>query len=216
MRGGGRERGGGRGADAPRAPTPLPPSPRSYAAIVDLTRSLNARPPPETAAATLGILSSLFPCWLPPAFAAAVARPFPRAAARLNAEVTALTCAWLMGPLAVNDGGGEGSGVARSGVLVERCRYLEETGCASACLNSCKLPTQAFFAGRMGLDLWMAPDFDTFECQFSFGVPPPPPDADPALATGCLAAGCGSGLAGAGGPGLCPGAVAARAGAGGV
>jgi hypothetical protein len=32
-----------------------------------------------------------------------------------------------------------GSGM---GVLVERCRYLEEAGCASICINSCKVPTQ--------------------------------------------------------------------------
>lgn len=28
------------------------------------------------------------------------------------------------------------------GVLIERCRYLEEAGCASICINSCKVPTQ--------------------------------------------------------------------------
>jgi hypothetical protein len=28
------------------------------------------------------------------------------------------------------------------GVLVERCRYLEAAGCASVCINSCKVPTQ--------------------------------------------------------------------------
>mgnify|MGYP001807295156 CR=1 FL=1 len=28
------------------------------------------------------------------------------------------------------------------GVLVERCRYLEQAGCASVCINSCKVPTQ--------------------------------------------------------------------------
>ena len=36
-----------------------------------------------------------------------------------------------------------------------RCRYLEETGCASICINSCKLPTQEFFARDMGLPLTM-------------------------------------------------------------
>ena len=36
-----------------------------------------------------------------------------------------------------------------------RCRYLEETGCASICINSCKLPTQEFFAQDMGLPLTM-------------------------------------------------------------
>ena len=27
-------------------------------------------------------------------------------------------------------------------VLMCRCRYLEESGCVSVCVNSCKLPTQ--------------------------------------------------------------------------
>lgn len=40
-------------------------------------------------------------------------------------------------------------------VHVCRCRYLEETGCASVCINSCKLPTQRFFAEDMGLPLTM-------------------------------------------------------------
>jgi hypothetical protein len=43
---------------------------------------------------------------------------------------------------------------AGMGVLVERCRYLEEAGCASICLNSCKVPTQVrpgeWGAGRGG------------------------------------------------------------------
>lgn len=48
-----------------------------------------------------------------------------------------------MGPCKVNDvqlpDGRTGTGM---GVRVERCRYLEQAGCASVCLNSCKLPTQ--------------------------------------------------------------------------
>lgn len=28
------------------------------------------------------------------------------------------------------------------GVAVERCRYLEQAGCVSVCINSCKVPTQ--------------------------------------------------------------------------
>ena len=69
-----------------------------------------------------------------------------------------------MGPSVVNDGGEGGLG-GRTGVRVERCRYLEATGCVSACLNSCKLPTQAFFARDMGLALTMTPDFETYEVR---------------------------------------------------
>ena len=28
-------------------------------------------------------------------------------------------------------------------MLVHRCRFLEESGCASVCVNACKMPTQA-------------------------------------------------------------------------
>eukprot|EP00884_Botryococcus_braunii_P023672 jgi/Botrbrau1/998/Bobra.114_1s0036.1 len=67
-----------------------------------------------------------------------------------------------------------------------RCRYLEQTGCASVCINSCKLPTQEFFAKDMGLPLTMTPNYDDFSCQFSFGMVPPPPGKDEALATPCF------------------------------
>ena len=74
----------------------------------------------------------------------------------------------------------------RQGVLVKRCRYLEQAGCASVCLNSCKVPTQEFFAHDMGLALDITPNYEDFSCQFSFGRPPPPESADPAFATPCF------------------------------
>jgi Beta-carotene isomerase D27-like, C-terminal len=36
---------------------------------------------------------------------------------------------------------------------VKRCRYLEDAGCASVCVNTCKVPTQEFFMKDMGLPL---------------------------------------------------------------
>ena len=67
-------------------------------------------------------------------------------------------------------------------MLVKRCRYLEATGpCLSACLNSCRRPTQDFFGVDMGLPLTMTPDFETFECQFSWGVAPPADEAGEAV-----------------------------------
>jgi hypothetical protein len=63
-------------------------------------------------------------------------------------------------------------GMGRQGVLVERCRVLEETGCASVCLNVCKMPTQSFFTDEIGLPLTMVPNYETFECQFVFGATP--------------------------------------------
>ncbi|KXZ56875.1 hypothetical protein GPECTOR_1g79 [Gonium pectorale] len=115
-----------------------------YDAIIDLTRRLNSkfRTAAETQEATRAILNALFPSWLPGAFK------------------------WLMGPCKVNDVEIDGGAVGKGhGVLVERCRYLEQAGCASVCINSCKVPTQAFFAKDMGLPLTMTPNYDDFSCQ---------------------------------------------------
>ena len=51
------------------------------------------------------------------------------------------------------------------GVLVQRCRYLEQSGCAAVCVNSCKVPTQEFFATKMGIPLTMTPNYEDFSCQ---------------------------------------------------
>ena len=55
-----------------------------------------------------------------------------------------------------------------------RCRYLEEAGCASICINSCKVPTQEFFRRNMGMDVSLEPNYDDFSCQFAFGKKPLP------------------------------------------
>lgn len=53
--------------------------PARYAAIIDLTRRLNAMhaTPAGTQETTVNILRSLFPPWLPPAFAVMFSRPMP-------------------------------------------------------------------------------------------------------------------------------------------
>lgn len=81
--------------------------------------------------------------------------------------------------------GGESPGY-KQGVLLERCRVLEEGGCASVCLNVCKLPTQAFFNDEVGLAVTLQPDYETFECRFVYGKTPPPPEEDEAFNTPCF------------------------------
>lgn len=162
---------------------------QGYDAIIGLTRKLNAKykHPQQTQAATKRILKSLFPGWLPPAFSAMFSRPVPQVAAQLNAWVTALTCQWLMGPTKINDIELEdGQVFRRQGVLVERCRYLEESGCASICINSCKVPTQEFFQENMGLMLTMTPNYEDYSCQFSFGQAPLPQDQDDVFSIPCF------------------------------
>lgn len=74
----------------------------------------------------------------------------------------------------------------QQGLLVKRCRFLEESGCASVCVNSCKIPTQNFFLQDMGLPLTMEPNYETFECQFSFGLTPTAAHELQAKSTPCL------------------------------
>lgn len=159
-----------------------------YDGIIDLTRRLNALGSPrDTQRLTRQILLSLFPGWLPPAFKVMFAKPLPGLSCRLNAFATWLTCQWLMGECEINsvevDGGEMKEGY---GVLVKRCRYLEESGCVGICINSCKIPTQEFFEKDMGLSLTMEPNYETFECQFSFGKMPLPRDEDEAFQSGCF------------------------------
>lgn len=77
------------------------------------------------------------------------------------------------------------------GLVVEKCKFLQESGCKGLCLHQCKLPAQQFFQEELGLPLTVSPNFVTQECQWSFGETPLPPDEDPAFPKGCLV-GCES------------------------
>lgn len=106
---------------------------------------------------------------------------------RLNAWATRVAGTWLMGECEINDVEIDGKLYKNQGLLVKRCRFLEESGCASVCVNSCKIPTQQFFAENMGLPLTMTPDYETHECQFSFGLMPNEAGELDAKNTPCLA-----------------------------
>jgi len=72
-----------------------------------------------------------------------------------------------------------------SGLEAKQCRYLLESGCKSACVNICKIPTQAFFNDVVGLPLRMTPDYEKGSCKFEFGLAPLPKEEDPAFTTPC-------------------------------
>lgn len=117
------------------------------------------------------ILRSLFPSWLPSAFRQMFAIPLPAFSAVMNAYATYVAGTWLMGECQVRDyTTDEGVVKANHALHVKRCRFLEESGCASVCIHACKLPTQDFFRQDMGLNLTMTPNYDTFECEFQFGT----------------------------------------------
>ena len=58
--------------------------------------------------------------------------------------------------------------------------------CAAVCANVCKHPTQKFFTEEIGLPVTLTPNYETFECQFSYGATPPDPADDVAFSTPCF------------------------------
>jgi len=100
----------------------------------------------------------------------------------LTSFVTPTFFGFLVGPSTVNfrqDG-------ALGGLVVEKCSFLQESGCKGLCLNQCKLPAQSFFKDTLGLPLTVQPNFETQECQWSFGEEPVSPEIDPTWPKGCL------------------------------
>jgi len=83
------------------------------------------------------------------------------------------------------------------GLLVEKCKFLQESSCKGLCLHECKIPAQKFFQEALGLPLSVTPNFVTQECQWSFGEQPLPVEVDPYFPKGCLV-GCESRKARAG------------------
>jgi len=105
----------------------------------------------------------------------------------LTSFVTPTFFAFLVGPSRPNrrkDG-------QLGGLVVEKCQFLQESGCKGLCLHQCKLPAQQFFDQELGLPLTVSPNFDTQECQWSFGEVPVPAAEDPSFPKGCLV-GCES------------------------
>ena len=54
-----------------------------------------------------------------------------------------------------------------------------------------QVAAQQFFQEGLGLSLTVSPNFETQECQWSFGETPLPPSEDESFPTGCLV-GCES------------------------
>ena len=99
----------------------------------------------------------------------------------LTAVVSPYAFGFLVGPATLN----RRSDGAIGGLVVEKCKFLQESNCKGMCLNSCKLPAQTLF-GELGLPLRVSPNFETQECQWSFGEAAPPPADDPTWPKGCV------------------------------
>lgn len=108
----------------------------------------------------------------------------------LNAWFATLLFEWLVGPCEVRSvevTQPDGTVVTqRSGVHIEKCRYLDQSRCVGLCVNLCKQPTQQFFTEDFGIPLTMTPNFEDFSCEMVFGQPPAPLETEPAYEQPCL------------------------------
>lgn len=111
--------------------------------------------------------------------------PMPYAPA-LTSIVAPYAFGFLVGPASLN----RRSDGSLGGLVVEKCKFLQESNCKGMCLNSCKLPAQALF-DELGLSLRVIPNFETQECQWSYGELAPSPEEDPTWPQGCVV-GCTS------------------------
>ncbi|XP_059659402.1 beta-carotene isomerase D27, chloroplastic isoform X4 [Cornus florida] len=159
-----------------------------YNGLIEVANHLmTGRSNSETKEAAVRILKSLFPPFLLELYRILIT-PIGggKVSAMMVARVTALSCQWLMGPCTVNSVDLPDGSSCKTGVFVERCKYLEESKCVGICINTCKLPTQTFFKDYMGVPLLMEPNFSDYSCQFKFGVILPLLEDDSTLREPCL------------------------------
>jgi len=123
----------------------------------------------------------------------------------INAWITTAFFAWLVGPMKLERKEitlpGQEPEDMLSVVKIEKCRYLQASGCVGMCTNMCKLPTQRFFTDEFGLPLTMNPNFEDLSCEMIFGQAPPPIEEDKIYTQPCFANQCAIGEPG---PEPCP------------
>eukprot|EP00897_Mesotaenium_endlicherianum_P005032 jgi/Mesen1/4557/ME000232S03816 len=159
-------------------------SPRSweegYLGMVEVSHALmRGRNASEQQAAVLQGFPDV-PAWFRSLF------PYSEWGAELNARITPIFFTWLVGPCQVAEAEVNGKAL-RSAVQIEKCRYLETSGCTGMCVNLCKVPTQYFFTEQLGMPLYMEPNFEDLSCRMVFGQQPPLLEEDPALRQACFA-----------------------------
>jgi hypothetical protein len=164
-----------------------------YAGLVDLSKQImQGRTPREQQEALAEVLRSLIPSYVLWAIRT-LFTPSQRIL-EWNAWFASRLFTWLVGPCDLEDVEvtGENGQVRtqRSGLHIQKCRYLEQSGCVGMCVNLCKLPTQAFFAQEFGFPLTLTPNFEDMSCEMVFGHPAPPLVEEPIYHQPCLVEAC--------------------------
>lgn len=149
-----------------------------------------------------GILPALYLGWVPPIWKNAIRKVAPQWASNFAFVLVFTTLfPWLMGPMEGIDHVDVPVPVSwrklftflpetvavPQAIKAERCRFLEQSGCASVCVNSCKAPSQEWLGEDFGMDLHIQPNYDDFSCQWKFDVKPPPLYEDAAVMVPCFA-----------------------------
>jgi len=179
-----------------------------YAGMIELAREVNdmegTAQDVQTRARRVfeGILPALFIGWVPPLWKNYVQSSTPSWFGNFSFFVVFYTLfPWLMGPMEGDDHVDvevpqalrkilfflpEKVKVPQS-VKAERCRFLEQSGCASVCVNSCKVPSQEWLRDDFGMELHIQPNYDDFSCRWRFGKVAPPLEEDEAVMVPCFA-----------------------------
>lgn len=71
-------------------------------------------------------------------------------------------------------------------VKIEKCRWLERSGCVGMCVGLCKRPMQRMFGGILGLPLSMEPNMEDLSCTMVFGKDPKSWDDDELKKQSCF------------------------------
>jgi len=164
-------------------------SERGFAGVVDLSkRIMQGRSPAQQQAIVAKVLGSLVPApvlWLIRTLFSPT-----RWVCESNAWFAARLFPWLIGPCELVEAevtGADGqTRVQKSDVHIQKCRYLEESGCVGLCVNLCKLPTQQFFTEKFGIPLTLTPNFEDLSCEMVFGQVPPMLESEAAYYQPCL------------------------------
>jgi hypothetical protein len=155
----------------------------TYQGMIEVSKSLMKG---RTAAQQREAVIRGFP-QIPPLFRKVF--PYSKWGAEINAKITPAFFTWLVGPMKTVEVEFERPNgeivVQNSGVQIEKCRYLAESGCVGMCVNLCKAPVQTFFTNELGMPLTMEPNFEDMSCKMIFGQAPLL-EEDPVYTQACL------------------------------
>lgn len=135
------------------------------------------------------ILVDLFPRGLLTMYKASIGKYFPKLSAWMNLLATKWTTQWLMGPSHIMETRADnrnGTKLLQHHLHIEKCRFLETSGCIKTCTHACKVPTEKFFMEEMGLPVAVKPNFTDYSCKFVFGEIPASWDQDETIRRSCL------------------------------